>query len=619
MQKAVYKTKLILLNKKEPDYYIKAFDKFYEKNELSKAEETLLRGNGFYPNNRKIHQSLASFYFEAKEYKKAIKHYEFLMQTKGKKFKKLTVYLNCAQSYEKIKEINKAIESLEKGLEVHPKQVKIKRKLISLYSKVKKIQKAIKLVLEYIDENEEKLTSKDLLQFSSVYNLSRQYEKSDYLLRKAIEKDKENVKLWMAYVETAVMRFKWQLALERISETLKLKEITKTDEFELEFKRAMLNQVLGNVKESKTQYQTIFLKYKDLIEKDKEGNRKIILFDNGESRIEFYKKMDSVDQIIISFDSLHMDWNEPAFGYVLLKKQSIDIIAVRKRKKSTYQQDLTQEDFINTVAPLAEQYSDRLAYGHSLGGYLSLYYASNIKKCRILSLAPRLSIHPVYGRKTKHDTKEFLHNLSNNYNANIEPIIVYDPRDRVDGKYVHEELLAKFPNSILVKMPYGGHGIARHLLRMGELKNFILTVIEGDIPKYNRKLKHKSGNYCRLLARKCLSHNKLNWADQLSCRALELLPSEKYAIKMRVDVLVALDRNQEAIEVAKKAFKKAPKNLYKQLIYIDCLLKNKDLLQAEYQLSKAKEKHGETNGIKDREMKLKESYSSFSHKTLSIE
>src|SRR5699024_3293860 len=300
MQKAVYKTKLILLNKKEPDYYIKAFDKFYEKNELSKAEETLLRGNGFYPNNRKIHQSLASFYFEAKEYKKAIKHYEFLMQTKGKKFKKPTVYLNCGQSYEKIKEINKAIESLEKGLEVHPNQVKIKRKLISLYSKVKKTQKAIKLVLEYIDENEEKLTSKDLLLFSSVYNLSRQYEKSDYLLRKAIEKDKENVKLWVAYVETAVMRFKWQLALERISETLKLKEITKTDEFELEFKRAMLNQVLGNVKESKTQYQTIFLKYNDLIEKDKEGNRKIILFDNGESRIEFYKKMDSVDQIIIS-------------------------------------------------------------------------------------------------------------------------------------------------------------------------------------------------------------------------------------------------------------------------------------------------------------------------------
>src|SRR5699024_1992289 len=114
------------------------------------------------------------------------------------------------------------------------------------------------------------------------------------------------------------------------------------------------------------------------------------------------------------------------------------------RRKKTYQQDLTQEDFNHTLNKLVQGYEDKIAYGHSLGGYLSLYYASNLN-CRILSLAPRLSIHPKFGRKSFVNEYPFNHNESNNYNDKISPIVVYDPKSPVDNKYVNEEVLKKFP------------------------------------------------------------------------------------------------------------------------------------------------------------------------------
>src|SRR5699024_6121341 len=276
----------------------------------------------------------------------------------------------------------------------------------------------------------------------------------------------------------------------------------------------------------------------------------------------------------------------PSFGFKLLLKQGVDVIALRKKKKKTYHQDLSQEEFVNVVNVLAESYKDKIAYGFSLGAYSALYYASNLN-CRILALAPRLSIHPVYGKEGSIPKHEFKHNISNNYNEQISPIIVYDPKDRLDNTYVQNELIQKFPNAYLVKVPYGGHGMAPHLLRMGILKEFILSVIDEEIPKYDRKLKSKSPNYCRLLGRTCLRHNKIVWADYLSKRSIRLLPTDKYGIKFRVDVLKTLNQYDEAIALAKKSVKLVPKSLDVRIILIDLYIITEDLITAEKELKLA--------------------------------
>src|SRR5690625_2259146 len=100
-------------------------------------------------------------------------------------------------------------------------------------------------------------------------------------------------------------------------------------------KLGMLHQIIGNHQEA----SGLFKRIEAIQDKNTQKHQKIILFDNGESRIEFYKKNHVAEKVIITFDSINMEWDGQPFGFSLLKKQNIDIIAVRKRKKQTYQQD----------------------------------------------------------------------------------------------------------------------------------------------------------------------------------------------------------------------------------------------------------------------------------------
>src|SRR5699024_3073764 len=213
----------------------------------------------------------------------------------------------------------------------------------------------------------------------------------------------------------------------------------------------MLKQITRNSEQAKNIFNEVLNNYQEEIGQDEEEYRKIILYDNGKSRIEFYKNLKRTNKVVLTFDSLNMVWENPSFGFKLLLRQGVDVIALRKKKKKIYHQDLSQEDYIEAVSVLADGYQDKIAYGFSLGAYSALYYATNLN-CRVLALAPRLSIHPIYGKgKNRVSKHEFKHNISNNYNDQINPIIVYDPKDKLDSTYVKKELVQKFPNARLIK------------------------------------------------------------------------------------------------------------------------------------------------------------------------
>src|SRR5699024_11586427 len=100
-------------------------------------------------------------------------------------------------------------------------------------------------------------------------------------------------------------------------------------------------------------------------------------------------------------------------------------------------------------------------------------------------------------------------------NKDISHIIVYDPKNELDNTYINRGIIPYFPKSVLIKVPYGGHGIAPHLLKMGGLKNFVLSFIMGEVPNYDRKLKGKSNIYFRNLGNQCLKHNKFTCSVNL--------------------------------------------------------------------------------------------------------
>src|SRR5699024_6579310 len=162
-----------------------------------------------------------------------------------------------------------------------------------------------------------------------------------------------------------------------------------------------------------------------------------------------------------------------------------------------------------------------------------------------------------------------------------------------------------FPNGRFVKIPYGGHGMARHLINMGVLKKYIISFIQNrELPKYNRKNKDKSSIYFRLLAKECLEHHKLGWAERLVDQSLEMLPYDKHAIKVKVDILKEKHLFADARTLLKTAIREKPKTLKHRLVLIDLLLESGQLEDTEEELHQSFEVFGKKSELKSKEKKL---------------
>src|SRR5699024_446461 len=272
------------------------------------------------------------------------------------------------------------------------------------------------------------------------------------------------------------------------------------------------------------------------------------LYNNQESKIEYYKKASNTKCIVVTFDHMYMNWKQPPFGFPFLEKKNIDVIAIRKRKKKTFQQDLSLESFVRVVKPLLHNYTHIVFYGHSLGAYLALYYGAVFKNIEMLVTAPRLSIHPVYG-KAKLANKGFKHNIQMNYNENLRPIIVYDSKNNRDQNYVEKDIITSYPNAHLIQIPYGGHGMVKHLQRMGKLKEFITMVLNNKVPVYEKEYRFLSSDYYRELANKCFKRKKTKWAYYLVEEALKLSPDDYRSIKLSVEVYMEIQNWDKALEL----------------------------------------------------------------------
>lgn len=548
--------------------------------------------------NWKIHRKFAIYFCTKKRWERSIFHWKKADETKQAKLLPKD-YLQYATALQKMNKENESIKILTVALTKYPTNKDVIIALSNFHMTKEQWKKASDVLIKLFEIEEMSIPIKAYNDLATLYIKQGLYNRAEYIFKRGMELYPENGELLNNYVDLAIYQKNWDLAIKRIEYLLFIYQLSMDSLIKL----SMLYQLKGRYREAKNIFHRVLDKHQQAIKTDEKKYRKIVLFDNGESRIEFYKNLKQVNQVVITFDTLFMDWDEPSFGFNFILRQNADIIAVRKRRKLESQQYLTQEDFVETVQLLVNGYADKVAYGHSLGGYTALYYASKLN-CRILSLAPRISIHPIYGKKGEANRQKFKHRLSHDYNDHISPVIVYDPKDKQDNTYVHKELLVAYPNAQLVEMYYGGHGIARHLLRMGSLKEFLLTFLEGKTPTYDRSLKGKSANYCRLLGRECLRRNKLKWAWELSERSVQLVPKDRHVIKFRVDVLKKFNKMDEAIEYAKQSVKKSPNSIHLRLILIDLYIEKRELIFAEREVKLAVNKFKDAPELTKRMKKI---------------
>jgi tetratricopeptide (TPR) repeat protein len=262
-----------------------------------------------------------------------------------------------------------------------------------------------------------------------------------------------------------------------------------------------------------------------------DGFAKLVIFNNGATRLEFLTKLFDpatraimeASRLAVTFDSMEQTWDKESFAYRPLSPRNWDLLAVRKRTKEDFHQEFTRVEFLRVAKPIAAFYQDVVALGQSLGAYCALYYASWIPGCRILATAPRNPLNPKYSGKRYANHRLFRHEYDMPVNAGSAPTIVYDPKNSEDGRYVATSLKVRFPNAKLVFYPYCGHSITRYLRDVGVLKNATLGFCEGiPFPEFNPCLRGESAEYLRNVGKLTLAAGRLRWARALVTRALEL-------------------------------------------------------------------------------------------------
>lgn len=531
--------------------YIFKGERLLKQNKKEEAVTEFEKVIKIFPNHFYTNLQLAKFQMEKKDWESSEKYWDKVYK-KGKREFNDKCFLDYAKTVRLNNHFSKAIKILEEARFEFPMDKLILMELTDLYK-----------------------------EFGS-------YNKAETLLKAAVKNYPEDQSLFDELINIIILKRDWPTAIE------KLERINNS--FEYEIILSMLYKIVGQSEKANNLFDSILKKYEQAIIEDEKGYRKIIVFDNGESRIEFYKCLKKTDAIMLTFDSINMEWHDSSFAFKLLMRQNLDILAVRKKKKQTYQQDLTQQDYVAAANPIIKGYKDKMAYGFSLGAYNVLYFAS-LLNCRVLALSPRLSIHPVYGKTKVILRFKMEHELSFPPNDSISPFIVFDPKNALDNRYVNESILKSFPNAKLVKIPYGGHGIAPHLLKMGLLKKFVVDFINGALPKYDRKKKQASPVYFRNLGTECLKHNKLNWALQLAKRSLDAVPADKNSIKLMINVLKRLNEYEEALEFTRKSIKLVPNVLDIRLYLVDIYIHPRQLDNAETEIMKAEKKFGNKKSI----------------------
>lgn len=568
-------------------------EKFIEEKNFYKARSVIKRGLKYYPNSYYLNKYMAITYTELGIEKESIPYWDLIIDKHCNKATEKD-FIDAINAKMIQNDIRRELVILENGLRRYPRSIQLMEVAYDKYLK-KKDYKSIINVLVVLFALDDYDPSVDMyISLSEAYLKENYSSRAEYICKVAIKEHPNNMKLIKHCIQIYIQLLKWDNALNLIN------NLKENFEEHLTFKEEMLYGMIYQLNGNKRLADSI---YKDILREsltDSEQtvyHEELLIFDNGETSIKFYKRNTKTDKVIITFDSLRMTNKRPSFAFKLLSEQNVDIIAVQKYKPKTYHQDLSLRDFLEAVEVLVKGYSKRISYGFSLGAYCAIYY-TGVLDCTILALAPRLSVHPVYGRAVEKGKMPFHHNLQLKKCPDVRPIIVYDPKDKLDRPFVNNEVLKAYPNAHLVKIPYGGHSMAPHLLRMGMLKEFILKVINSnEIPTYDRRKKVKSANYHRLLGRRCLQRNKIRWAGTLADRAYELLPDDPLVVKLKIDVLKKEKNYFKAEKYLQKAIANKPKKIDYRLSLIDIFILQGNLLKADLELKKTRDLFGKKHSI----------------------
>lgn len=226
------------------------------------------------------------------------------------------------------------------------------------YIKGKQWEKAIEVWQYVIDLQKENSKPSEYTQLSKALRLTKQYSKGENVIKNGLTYFPHNSNLLIELAQISMDKKDWKEANNRW-ETIINTQIMSPP-IEAIIGASITNQILGDSSQSKKRLSLCMEERKsELYEKYNSGYKKVVLFNNGETSIEFYKRLGETKAVFFTFDPVMISWKENPFGFNFLIRQNVDIIAIRHKNRNCFHQDLSKSDFDKIIVPLIKNYEKK--------------------------------------------------------------------------------------------------------------------------------------------------------------------------------------------------------------------------------------------------------------------
>lgn len=178
------------------------------------------------------------------------------------------------------------------------------------------------------------------------------------------------------------------------------------------------------------------------------------------------------------------------WGFEYLKGRGFNVVSfLESDHRSWYRRpDFFQlvKDVNDLLAPL--EFSSRVSYGGSMGGYAAAAYAQELKVDRAILLNPISTLNPDLApwelrwktRKKVSWTSDYFDGVAGIADVSRVDLVV-DPLFGLDNR--HAKRFSAFSDRCTVwKIPGVGHMMPFHMAKLGLLETFVLTLISGGEP-----------------------------------------------------------------------------------------------------------------------------------------
>lgn len=250
------------------------------------------------------------------------------------------------------------------------------------------------------------------------------------------------------------------------------------------------------------------------------------------------------------------------YGGELLLRNDFDIVAFKSTKNLWYQ-NISSEHIAaveHVIAARARQYTRRVGYGSSMGGYAAIQFSRSLKLDVVLAISPQFEIDKPYDQRWHAAARliDFRYRIDANAIAdNCKYFVAYDP---VTDDLRHVEKLRELigpENLVEIPTPFSGHPAGHYLAETGLIKDLALSVLQDGTVEHIAVSTHRkrSKTYLFEMSRRLVLQNKYKSALVAIDKAIAIDDTAPRLHKQRSVVLDKLGQPEAALTAIDQAIK----------------------------------------------------------------